>query len=783
MGLGKTAVAIAAHVLCKARHPAGAPARLPPRGGEEEEEEHPAGGTLVIAPLTIVAQWRSEIARVVGEGCRTGPLAVVTYHESGKRKQLSLTDLAAADFVITTPGIAASEIATLKRIRWQRVVIDEAHQGKNPTEHWHLGGMPVWILTGTPIGTQVTWLRQVLGSFAAYSPMPGNLVENAHILKGPPAFRALRYEEAGSIRKASIQERPIDRFRGGPPPGAQCWRRHSSLHAAAVSLLQRSASSQCRRARAMGRASEVVQKARLCLRKRSHTEMTAGMCQWRAHAMGEGIAVRMRAFMLKSAGILATPSPAKDIAYSGEARAVPVSRPRALGPAIRGHPTLPKYPGCSGDDTRLIGWARLRPQTIPLQTKPPRCALSDLPPPEDSLPLAAHSPGVVIRLCPRTGCGLGRPSSRGKGRAGADHPAELRQGMCVRYTKAGTLGGQLVLDLPPATERVVDVVMSNTDRVHYEMLLKKLMTSQRDFRVMSRVEDDCHTPEDGYRKCLRFFKRQAKDGMELMNLKRFAASALPRGALLLSSIVNPMREAASGGLSIYENKATVTWHIKEPEELQRPRDADGKLISRYEWKYLKKPRVLQEWNIINFDSKISHLIEDLLNLKRKEPESKVLIFSNFASTLDRLKPALQQHGFCHRSIEKSMSVERRKEALRSFQKDPPTTIFLLTHRVGSVGINLTAASHIYLLEPSFNPSVESQAIGRSHRMGQTKPITIIRLVMKNTVEARVRKMMLAKEDQRQDFEEASANCRDPNKGIAKLSSQNALLGLFFTESS
>jgi SNF2 family DNA or RNA helicase len=59
----------------------------------------------------------------------------------------------------------------------------------------------------------------------------------------------------------------------------------------------------------------------------------------------------------------------------------------------------------------------------------------------------------------------------------------------------------------------------------------------------------------------------------------------------------------------------------------------------------------------------------------------------------------------------------RQEALDLFQTDPPTTVLLLTARSGAVGLTLTAASHVFLLEPNLNPAVESQAIGRAYRMG------------------------------------------------------------------
>lgn len=86
----------------------------------------------------------------------------------------------------------------------------------------------------------------------------------------------------------------------------------------------------------------------------------------------------------------------------------------------------------------------------------------------------------------------------------------------------------------------------------------------------------------------------------------------------------------------------------------------------------------------------------------------------------------------------------RAKALQEFQNDPPTTLFLLSMGAGAVGINLTAANRIFLLEPSFNPAVEAQAIGRVHRLGQKRPVEITRIVITNSVESRMRQVLQEK---------------------------------------
>ncbi|CAN0030272.1 unnamed protein product, partial [Ectocarpus fasciculatus] len=74
---------------------------------------------------------------------------------------------------------------------------------------------------------------------------------------------------------------------------------------------------------------------------------------------------------------------------------------------------------------------------------------------------------------------------------------------------------------------------------------------------------------------------------------------------------------------------------------------------------------------------------------------------------------------------------------KAFANDPPTTVFLLSVRAGAVGINLTQANNVFLLEPMLNLALEKQAIGRVHRLGQTRPVTVTKLVLADSVETRI----------------------------------------------
>ena len=139
-------------------------------------------------------------------------------------------------------------------------------------------------------------------------------------------------------------------------------------------------------------------------------------------------------------------------------------------------------------------------------------------------------------------------------------------------------------------------------------------------------------------------------------------------------------------------------------------------------------------------SKLAWLVSKLQDIRTHDPTAKVLIFSQFGCTLEWLQEELPRRGFEFRTLTGSMSMAQRKKALETFQNDPPTTVFLLSMRAGAVGINLTEANHVIVLEPCLNKALEDQAIGRVHRMGQRREVHVYKAACLGTVEERILKM-------------------------------------------
>jgi SNF2 family DNA or RNA helicase len=118
-----------------------------------------------------------------------------------------------------------------------------------------------------------------------------------------------------------------------------------------------------------------------------------------------------------------------------------------------------------------------------------------------------------------------------------------------------------------------------------------------------------------------------------------------------------------------------------------------------------------------------------------EEGHKALVFSQFTSFLDILRPRLKEEGIPFEYLDGR--TRDRQERVERFQTDPECKLFLVSLKAGGVGLNLTAAEYVFLLDPWWNPAVEAQAIDRTHRIGQTKPVFAYRLIARGTVEEKV----------------------------------------------
>jgi superfamily II DNA or RNA helicase len=118
-----------------------------------------------------------------------------------------------------------------------------------------------------------------------------------------------------------------------------------------------------------------------------------------------------------------------------------------------------------------------------------------------------------------------------------------------------------------------------------------------------------------------------------------------------------------------------------------------------------------------------------------EGGGKVLIFSQFVQYLKLVREALESRQISYAYLDGSS--QDREAQVKSFQTEKGRRVFLISLKAGGYGLNLTAADHVVLLDPWWNPAVESQAIDRAHRIGQQRVVTAYRLAMRGTVEERI----------------------------------------------
>ncbi len=158
--------------------------------------------------------------------------------------------------------------------------------------------------------------------------------------------------------------------------------------------------------------------------------------------------------------------------------------------------------------------------------------------------------------------------------------------------------------------------------------------------------------------------------------------------------------------------------------------------------------------ILNEDEKYPNHSIKLDELAREIEENignhKALIFSQFLGMLALIKKKLIEDGIPFEYFDGSTSAPDREKAIQNFQNNDECRVFLISLKAGGVGLNLTAADYVYIVDPWWNPAVEQQAIDRTHRIGQTKNIFAYRMICIDTIEDKIlelqeRKRKLASE--------------------------------------
>ena len=140
-------------------------------------------------------------------------------------------------------------------------------------------------------------------------------------------------------------------------------------------------------------------------------------------------------------------------------------------------------------------------------------------------------------------------------------------------------------------------------------------------------------------------------------------------------------------------------------------------------------------------ARLDRLLRDL-----KEGGHRVLLYFQMTRMIDLMEEYLTYRNYKYCRLDGSTKLEDRRDTVAAFQSSPDIFVFLLSTRAGGLGINLTSADTVIFYDSDWNPTIDSQAMDRAHRLGQTKQVTVYRLITRGTIEERIRKRALQKEE-------------------------------------
>jgi len=149
---------------------------------------------------------------------------------------------------------------------------------------------------------------------------------------------------------------------------------------------------------------------------------------------------------------------------------------------------------------------------------------------------------------------------------------------------------------------------------------------------------------------------------------------------------------------------------------------------------------------------------------------KVLVFSSFVKHLDLFREQLLKDRVPHSYLTGSHNQQQRRQAVKDFQRKKGYPLFLISLKAGGVGLNLTEADYVFILDPWWNPAAEIQALNRAHRIGQDKNVFAYRFISSDSIEEKIQQLQKRK----QEISETFITSHNPLKEIT----EKELVGLF-----
>ncbi|XP_069008745.1 helicase-like transcription factor isoform X1 [Embiotoca jacksoni] len=175
-------------------------------------------------------------------------------------------------------------------------------------------------------------------------------------------------------------------------------------------------------------------------------------------------------------------------------------------------------------------------------------------------------------------------------------------------------------------------------------------------------------------------------------------------------------------------------------------------------------------------SKVQALMGNLLRLRYEDRSIKCLVVSQFTRFLTILETPLREHGFSFVRLDGTINQKKRTQVIQEFQSSAAggPAIMLLSLKAGGVGLNLSAASHVFLMDPAWNPATEEQCIDRCHRLGQKRKVVVTKFIVKDSVEENMVKI----QRQKRDLVEKAFGSKTAERKTSHVDDVRALMELF-----
>ncbi|ONK56914.1 uncharacterized protein A4U43_C10F14580 [Asparagus officinalis] len=352
----------------------------------------------------------------------------------------------------------------------------------------------------------------------------------------------------------------------------------------------------------------------------------------------------------------------------------------------------------------------------------------------------------------------------------------LRQIM-LRRTKSSTdRDGRPIIVLPPARVEIIYCEMTAAEKDFYDALFKRSKVKFDQFVAQGRVLHNYASILElllRLRQCCDhpFLVKSRGDTREFLDLNKLAKRFLQGGKdaigkesnilqseAYIKEVVEELRNGEEGEcpicLEVYEDAVLTPCAHRLCRECLLASWSNAttgscpvcrSIINRQELITAPTSSRFQidiEKNWIE-SSKISVLLQDLENLRSSG--SKSILFSQWTAFLDLLEIPLSRRNFTFLRLDGTLNQQQREKVINQFTEDDNILVLLMSLKAGGVGINLTAASNAFLLDPWWNPAVEEQAVMRIHRIGQTRTVSIKRFIVKGTVEERMEAVQARKQ--------------------------------------